>query len=250
MPSVLDVAARPHRRDPDSGGHTAGHQFSGQPQRDFGARHYRYPPTGRRLGHRTSDDFAQRTCPAWRGVRDDESNRATLALGFDDRTVGVVAVHSCKGAGHGSDCADCLAATVGGAGWLRPVDGLSSPRVVRRSHCVPPGDERTRTTKRTRGRPGRLRRAVHERPRLPELKNGGSPGTLVDAYQTQSICIRPVPPVAKICRRNSSLFSLNRPSYKQLSGDYGRANNCFVRRNMRAVRQCSNAGAIPTGKSH
>jgi hypothetical protein len=34
-------------------------------------------------------------------------------------------------------------------------------------------------------------------------------GHSADAYQIRSIRIRQVSPVAKICRRNSSLFSLN-----------------------------------------
>jgi hypothetical protein len=37
----------------------------------------------------------------------------------------------------------------------------------------------------------------------------GDFGHSADAYQIRSIRIRQVPPVAKICRRNSSLFSLN-----------------------------------------
>jgi hypothetical protein len=81
-------------------------------------------------------------------------------------------IHSCKGTGHGSVRADRVAATIGGAGWLRPVDGLSSPRMVRRSHCVPLGDERALSAERDPGNPWRLRRAVHEGPGLPELKDG------------------------------------------------------------------------------
>jgi len=43
--------------------------------------------------------------------------------------------------------------------------------------------------------------------------------------------------------------TLNDP-LAELPGGYGRANNCFVRCNTRAVGQRSNAGAIPSGKSH
>jgi hypothetical protein len=54
-----------------------------------------------------------------------------------------------------------------------------------------------------------LKRAQSEFPfRCSDPEMDGS-GHSVDAYQMRSICIRLVFPVAKIRRRNSSLFSLN-----------------------------------------
>jgi hypothetical protein len=64
---------------------TAGCQLAGQPQRDLGARHCRYLPTGRRRGHQTADDFAQRLVQPGEASGMTSLNRATLALGFDDR---------------------------------------------------------------------------------------------------------------------------------------------------------------------
>jgi hypothetical protein len=51
--------------------------------------------------------------------------------------------------------------------------------------------------------------------------------------------------------RAQQFFIFSQPTpLAEPSGGYGRANNCFVRRNTRAVRQRSNTGAIPPGKSH
>jgi hypothetical protein len=48
---------------------------------------------------------------------------------------GITAAIGANPPSHGSDRADCLAATIGGAGWLRPVDGASlvDPNVTHRT---------------------------------------------------------------------------------------------------------------------
>jgi hypothetical protein len=105
--------------------------------------------------------------------------------------------------------------------------------------------------------PAMIRARVHsrgwgnDRPPLPAAR-----ARHADGEETPSKCISDK---IKLHSSNAAgckdmpaqqLFIFLSTGCKQLSGDYGRANNCFVRCNTRAVRQCSNAGAIPTGKSH
>jgi len=88
-PHVLDLAAGPYQRNPDTGSRAAGRQLASRPQRDLGARNHCDLPAGRRLGHQTTDDFAQRFVQLREASGMAGLNCAALALGLDDDPVGV-----------------------------------------------------------------------------------------------------------------------------------------------------------------